>query len=746
MHIVFKTIEDYWAEEEKQGRDLALEDKQDLKRLAESCNETLWDLEALLQKHRTLGTGSTLIARMRWAPRDIAPLRNRIILRTTLLASFNNTMTYVDPYSACSFRVTNTFRTKSNASQQRRDKAQLLEALNQIHRDFENGIRSTTAFSSMAIQELRNDDDDDVWNEVSAEIGSEGVEASSIDENRAFISNWLDRVILEEAREEDNYCRPGQSPSWTPSGPPPDESTWRLDFNSSRASRTNTMTSRNRDSNTLARKSHTSGGLATAGSGVSYTTKKRSWHPPDGPNREYVQRIFAKLLEETTSKPQGQDHSLLLAKRIYHQLDWYNLGFLLRLTVIEEFRLAVQAAQIPLGKEYFMRMVAAEGYKRNSSKVDQQEFINLMDQLLAAVKVSAWRSSQEEIDSADEESMKMFKETYHKVSSRTAVGEILPWGLKQSRVKKRAWHVNLGPERIIQLTTQYLALDAFAIMAYAVCRVFAPMIHQHLEDWAATTVALPRNLFNEYQQSLNTVLIGVSFFAVFENSEEAEDGLSKLDQFGSLIVLIPTDDLNEASRSDLTACPLEEFTRLRESCYEIMQSIGGFAYAMKCIQSKSFLSVENWREWRMQARAQRISQALASLGDVNTIIQDCEDWFEEHHSLTRTIQSALQNSVDLQSEQLRNLRTEDGTSRKTELDVTLELIEARDLPKGLFRTYEQQDLQRFGFAENALAWTKLRNPVVTVRPDQDTQETTPQLTRTCNPRWSSRFHWFVHQD
>lgn len=93
MHIVLNAIERYWKEEEDRGQDLSAEQNEDLKRLSQGCKEVLLDLEALLDKHQNLGSGASWLARMKWAPKDIGPIRNRLILRTTLLATFNTTIT-----------------------------------------------------------------------------------------------------------------------------------------------------------------------------------------------------------------------------------------------------------------------------------------------------------------------------------------------------------------------------------------------------------------------------------------------------------------------------------------------------------------------------------------------------------------------------------------------------------------------------------------------------------------------------
>jgi hypothetical protein len=65
-----------------------------LRELSYSCKEVLLELDELLEKHGDLGAGAGFLSRMKWVPRNIGPLRMRLLVRTNLLSSFNNIMTY----------------------------------------------------------------------------------------------------------------------------------------------------------------------------------------------------------------------------------------------------------------------------------------------------------------------------------------------------------------------------------------------------------------------------------------------------------------------------------------------------------------------------------------------------------------------------------------------------------------------------------------------------------------------------
>jgi hypothetical protein len=92
MQIVLDAIQRFWTEEEARGHDLDIEHKRGLKELTENCQNVLQSIIELLDEHQALARGSR-IARMRWIPIQINPIRTKLILFTTVLATLNSTIT-----------------------------------------------------------------------------------------------------------------------------------------------------------------------------------------------------------------------------------------------------------------------------------------------------------------------------------------------------------------------------------------------------------------------------------------------------------------------------------------------------------------------------------------------------------------------------------------------------------------------------------------------------------------------------
>jgi hypothetical protein len=94
MHISLNAVQEYWEEQAREGHELSTRHLTTLRELSYSCKEVLIELEELLEKHGDLGAGAGFLSRMKWAPRNIGPLRMRLLVRTNSLSSFNNIMTY----------------------------------------------------------------------------------------------------------------------------------------------------------------------------------------------------------------------------------------------------------------------------------------------------------------------------------------------------------------------------------------------------------------------------------------------------------------------------------------------------------------------------------------------------------------------------------------------------------------------------------------------------------------------------
>jgi hypothetical protein len=94
MHIVLEAVQEYWQDQAQNGHELSTRHLATLRELSYSCREVLLEVDELLEKHGDLEAGAGFLSRMKWAPRNIGPLRMRLHVRTNSLSSFNNVMTY----------------------------------------------------------------------------------------------------------------------------------------------------------------------------------------------------------------------------------------------------------------------------------------------------------------------------------------------------------------------------------------------------------------------------------------------------------------------------------------------------------------------------------------------------------------------------------------------------------------------------------------------------------------------------
>ena len=86
---MLEAIGDHWR-----ANDLSPKHQQNLEVLTEGCHDTLHELELVLDNHKTLEIGRKLaFDRLKWATKNLAPIRNSLIIGATLLAMFHETVT-----------------------------------------------------------------------------------------------------------------------------------------------------------------------------------------------------------------------------------------------------------------------------------------------------------------------------------------------------------------------------------------------------------------------------------------------------------------------------------------------------------------------------------------------------------------------------------------------------------------------------------------------------------------------------
>jgi len=65
----------------------------------------------------------------------------------------------------------------------------------------------------------------------------------------------------------------------------------------------------------------------------SHQSKDSDWRPFDEPNLPYVEGLLVRLLQSDETVVRDREHTMLLAKRVFHQLDFSCRGFLFHQSV-----------------------------------------------------------------------------------------------------------------------------------------------------------------------------------------------------------------------------------------------------------------------------------------------------------------------------------------------------------------------------------------------------------------------------
>src|SRR5436305_2252316 len=80
--------------------------------------------------------------------------------------------------------------------------AKILEMLNIIYQEFQDGKRAMPAFSRVTVQDLDRNDEE-TWREITTDLEDVGVDAKSISSNHDLIRHWIDQVVLDDTAENE---------------------------------------------------------------------------------------------------------------------------------------------------------------------------------------------------------------------------------------------------------------------------------------------------------------------------------------------------------------------------------------------------------------------------------------------------------------------------------------------------------------------------------------------------------------
>jgi hypothetical protein len=504
--------------------------------------------------------------------------------------------------------------------------ANILEKLNIIYQEFQDGKRAVPAFSRVTVQDLDRDDEE-TWKAITTDLEDVGVDTKSISANHNLIRHWIDQVILEDTAENEypseNLGINSQSSSRAASIGHPDESE-RVIGHATRGTAELTF-----EPSSIIRSTSIS----------SHRSKASTWRPMDQPNLPYAHGLLAKLLNLEYAPKGDNDIVLLPIKRIYHQLDWLDRGFLLKSDVERHCVAAVAKSNLSLSDEKIREFVNSVDANRDS-RVDRVEFIALCYKLIDFAARADNERQERAIKQAQingkEEALLECRWLLENKPERI----FLPWGWR-FETEAGSYYLNSIQDRTTHVRPD-LELGSFSGMAFLAAVVWIPRISQSEESWGTQLSSLSKEIRNEYQSAFETVLDAALNFSALES----ESG-----------VIVPTDldqifeTLNSIPDGKTFPC----FTKLKgvqQSCQSMLSSINGFVFGLKNIKlaisfspgdrygheigkdgrfcAETLPDLTDWRALRMSALAKRIGQEASSWGQIREDINWCRGWWKDN--------------------------------------------------------------------------------------------------------------------
>jgi hypothetical protein len=449
-----------------------------------------------------------------------------------------------------------------------------------------------------------NDPANNAWEEIEADIQSEGIPVMLVRENQAFVRDWIDKVILEEPGEDDRDGADIESPPWPPSATPPLTGMTNLTLGSPL-------------------QSPSPGQLKRTSFNSSHSSKDSTWRPVDGPNPEYVQGLLNKLMQLEDPIDGNLDKMKLIAKRMYHQLDWAGRRFLHRFTVEDELRKCIVDIGIP---ETDLARLVIVADKNKDGKIDLEELEDLLLYLVRLVGDLTEQAFCSKIETCVEQGYAMANMLVQ-LKTQHSIAPLL-WGWEKEISPNGLWVFSHDLDKSIMSNQIPLAdRSAFCVQYHIATKICIPMLSRALDGWTTSIVTLPRAEYEEYWKAIDAVLNSASAFFVYETDRQSRPRNDhELDEFIAVAELVPVNG------DEFPNSPLQDAKALRDKSNSLLGAILGFMVAMGLeragygvIKSKP-PSLRKWRKLRMQERARRITESTAQLLEVDDVVDRCRSW------------------------------------------------------------------------------------------------------------------------
>jgi hypothetical protein len=147
--------------------------------LGQGCLNCLLDLEALLQKHHSLGNkAKRTFDRLKWDKGDVIQLRQTLISNIGLLNAFNTSLT-------------------------RSATARIEDLLRGFLEDYKSGRHEGSVLSVDTIRSIQNGNDD-IWKEIQKDFEAAGLTQEQLNEHRKLITDTIVKAIQSGGIEQNS--------------------------------------------------------------------------------------------------------------------------------------------------------------------------------------------------------------------------------------------------------------------------------------------------------------------------------------------------------------------------------------------------------------------------------------------------------------------------------------------------------------------------------------------------------------
>lgn len=668
-HLVLSANERYWKAEESRGRSLIVAQEEDLKQLAGNSYEIFGKIQAVLDKHRSLGDRERVRDKLKWSltsfMKDIGPQRQSLQDNTHALAIFNATLTAENASSI--------------ADQQTKilqEHSQLLKFLVTRYIEFQNGPGNSVApaFSRVGVKDIEEDEDDS-WRNINTEFESAGISSTTVKENRGFIREWIATVIADDGEKETAVTAGSTIVE-------DDEDTVVAAVGDLEVSNTLKDVQPGEKEPELeeptkplkqAAPPPLPPPAARQASASSHRSQSSTWREPDINNPNHSSQMIAKVLKSKYGD--CNDLYQLPIKRAFHHLDWTDRGWI---SIGEVQKYCYQAAEIA----GFSLNESALGQLAKEMDVDDDNQVSLGE--LTEIVVTLRRLILEFIIIVNANNNGRIEAGAQlKVLFDTSLDlSMLPFGWNYWQMPNSCrlyrhdfLHSILGQKQSIAPLQTNFTNAAFIATGHC-----ASQVSSALKKWRASLLSMPKEEAGEYTQALNNVLEATAKFHTL-NSTHSQTKLHPFDYCSERINILPPGQLE-----DLADYPEAELTELCRNCWRVLDPILGFVYDLKPdglkqvflrMPSKVLVdlsttppSLSEWRRLRMLERSKRIVQDLGCWKEMKKVIQKCQEWTNVHNdcldvkaksvietteNLSRVQREAVQNA-SLHSLEIREVR------------------------------------------------------------------------------------------